>query len=604
MNAAELTTALGGKWSGTRGTARCPVTEGHSHGDKAPSFSIQEKEGRVLVHCHTGCAQDVVLNRLIELGYWTTDAAPRLIVKNGTTGESSNGHSEAPPPPPATDGPTRIVAQYPYTDESGKLLYQAIRQEPKTFRQRRPTLDGGWIYNLEGTRRVLYRLPELLKADTARTVFVVEGEKDVDRLRSIGFVATTNAMGAGKWLPDYNVWLKGRPVVILPDNDDPGRRHAEAVATHLLPVAASVKVIQLEGLPEKGDVSDWLEKGGTRPTLEDLVAAAQPLPKPEPAYPIHRLADLMLKPHESGGQVVEGILWKHWTHWLFSRPNTGKTVFLLAMGLSVAAGKPFLGRKVEQTPVLFFSEDSPESIIQDYTDRICELLEIDFKDLDFFINRGRGLRIVDDKGVKMALDAFDSCPKLPGLILWDACERLVPSDKFTTKELDPFAKCLAQVVDRGGTNVVIDHVRKETKDNANADLMEKLYGAGAKSQVCDAALYLGGSFREGTVQAQWAKFRGQFPAPFDLSFHYDTGFSLKDRMPSDFSPSEKKVTQWFANAPHRPYTLEEVRDGAKISDRTIDRVLPRLVQIRWLTTDESKRPYTYSLNPAAPGAFA
>ena len=121
-----------------------------------------------------------------------------------------------------------LVATYDYTDESGNLLYQTCRYQPKDFRQRRPDGKGGWINNLQGVRRVLYRLPEVLKA---QTVCVAEGEKDCDNLEKLGFVATTNPLGAGKWRDEYSETLRGKDVVVFGDvGDDDGKRR-EAHAT-------------------------------------------------------------------------------------------------------------------------------------------------------------------------------------------------------------------------------------------------------------------------------------------------------------------------------------------------------------------------------------
>jgi putative DNA primase/helicase len=168
----------------------------------------------------------------------------------------------------------RIVAEYDYTDERGELLYQVVRFEPKDFRQRRPDGRGGWAWNLNGVRRVPYRLPQLLESNQQTTVFIVEGEKDADRLASLGLVATTNASGAGKWRSEYNEHLPGRHVCILPDNDEPGRSHARMVATSLKGQAASVKVVELPSLPDKGDVSGWLDAGGTVEQLRALIEGA------------------------------------------------------------------------------------------------------------------------------------------------------------------------------------------------------------------------------------------------------------------------------------------------------------------------------------------
>ncbi len=217
--------------------ATCPA-----HDDAEPSLSIAEgKDGRILIHCHASCPTAALLE---VVGLRMSDLMP---------------------------GAKQIVTTYDYQDEQGTLLYQSVRFNPKEFRQRRPDGNGSWIWNLDGVRRVPYRLAELVKADRKQLVFVVEGEKDCDNLSKLGLVATTNPGGAGKWKSAYNVSLRGRHVVVLPDNDDPGRKHAKQVAASLKGVAAGIKVVELPGLPEKGDVSDWLDAGGTRDKLLSLV---------------------------------------------------------------------------------------------------------------------------------------------------------------------------------------------------------------------------------------------------------------------------------------------------------------------------------------------
>ena len=186
-------------------------------------------------------------------------------------GVSGSGNST---PKPKTS--TKEVAWYDYRDESGELLFQKVRYEPKDFRQRAPKPGGGWNYSLKDVRKVLYRLPELLEAGPEETIFMLEGEKDVDRLHGLGLVATCNFDGAGKWLDDYTESLVDKNVVILPDNDDGGQSHGELVASKLQGRAASIRVVELPDLPEKGDVSDWLDAGGTVEELMEIVKEAEP----------------------------------------------------------------------------------------------------------------------------------------------------------------------------------------------------------------------------------------------------------------------------------------------------------------------------------------
>lgn len=182
-----------------------------------------------------------------------------------------------------------IAAAYDYHDASGRLVYQVVRKIPKDFRQRRPNGKGGWIWNLKGVERVPYHLPELLASAPDTAVYIVEGEKDADSLRKYGLVATCNPGGAskpvpgkpytGKWLGSYSEHLRGRHVVVLADNDEPGEAHAQDVARKLTGIASSVCILHLPNLPPKGDVSDWLAAGGT---VEELERLATETPKAEP----------------------------------------------------------------------------------------------------------------------------------------------------------------------------------------------------------------------------------------------------------------------------------------------------------------------------------
>jgi hypothetical protein len=131
----------------------------------------------------------------------------------------------------------KIAKNYDYRDERGELLYQAVRLYPKDFRQRRPDGRGDWDWKLGDVRRVLYRLPDLMKSVAdSETIYIPEGEKDVDNLRAIGLAATTNAGGVKKWRAEYCQHLRGADVIVLPDNDDAGRqahshpRHRQDVA--------------------------------------------------------------------------------------------------------------------------------------------------------------------------------------------------------------------------------------------------------------------------------------------------------------------------------------------------------------------------------------
>jgi hypothetical protein len=170
-----------------------------------------------------------------------------------------------------------IAATYRYEDESGSILYDVVRREPKSFSQRRPDGRGGWIHSLGDVRRVPFRLPKVIRAIRAgETVYIAEGEKDVLSLEAWGLVATCNSGGAGQWSAEFAEFFTGADVCVLPDNDTAGENHGRQIAETLIPVAATVRTVRLPDLPPKGDVSDWIAGGGTAKGLATLVAETQP----------------------------------------------------------------------------------------------------------------------------------------------------------------------------------------------------------------------------------------------------------------------------------------------------------------------------------------
>jgi hypothetical protein len=240
---------MGGEISG--GQVRCPGP-GHSPKDRSVSIKIEANApGGLVVYSH---AQDDNL----KVKDWVLK---RL------------GLEPFRPQRPNGGASSKIVKTYDYKDTAGKLLYQVVRLEPKDFRHRRPDGNGGWDYKgLDW--RVLYRLPDLIKYPDA-TVFVCEGEKDADRVASLGYCATTVA--SGKWTDNCVAALNGRDVHILEDNDDTGRKKADEAAKALCNVAKTVRVVRLPGLAHAGDVSDWLDNPANTKSELERIAFDAPL---------------------------------------------------------------------------------------------------------------------------------------------------------------------------------------------------------------------------------------------------------------------------------------------------------------------------------------
>ena len=226
--------------------ALCPA-----HDDKNPSLSLTDGEnGNLLAHCHAGCDQVRVIKALKDRGLWpSSEAKPYRGIR------------------------ARVVSTYDYLDpETGELRMQVVRYYPKDFRQRRPDGNGGWLWRVGPEHRLLYNLPAVV--GSSDVICVVEGEKDVDALSSLGILSTCSPGGAGKWEPGYNQYLRNRDICIIPDNDKAGEHHAQIVAKHLYGVARSIRILRLPNLPDKGDVSDFLQLGSTREQLKELISKA------------------------------------------------------------------------------------------------------------------------------------------------------------------------------------------------------------------------------------------------------------------------------------------------------------------------------------------
>jgi len=263
----------------------------------------------------------------------------------------------------------RISAIYDYVDELGKVLYHSVRFDPKDFAAGRPDGKGGISWGLDGTRRVLYRLPEVIEAvNSKRTIYLVEGEKDADNLVSIGLISTTNSGGARKWDPGYSETLRGAKVIILPDNDVVGLEHARSVAHEILRVGARVRIVSLPGLPEKGDVSDWLAAGGTASELYKLAADEADL-SPESTSIAAPAAEL---PDTRARIVCLAEVQPERVDWLWGRripfgkltllegdPGLGKSTLALdvAARLSVGARMPFIDERCEAADTLILTAE-------------------------------------------------------------------------------------------------------------------------------------------------------------------------------------------------------------------------------------------------------
>ena len=252
----EIVDAMRALPEGDSFRAPCPVHEGRD----SRSLKITEREGRLDFCCFAGCDPGEVLR----------DIERRL--------DSGEGFRR-----PKAEPLGEPVKTYEYRDEFGRISFRKHRYEPeggpKTFRVDAFDPDSGeFRLGLNGHRPLLYRLPEVL---TAERIVITEGEKDSDNGRGLeldGYAFTTNHDGAGNWLRSHSQTLANKHIVIIPDNDPPGREHGRKVANSVAPFAKSVRVIELPIAPPEGkDLSDWIALGHTGEELLRLIEETEPL---------------------------------------------------------------------------------------------------------------------------------------------------------------------------------------------------------------------------------------------------------------------------------------------------------------------------------------
>lgn len=246
------------------GMAHCPC-----HEDRTPSLHVTERDGGVMMFCHSCGKNGAQIVEEIEGGGYQPPVHPKSPVQ-GDSGAKG-----------------RLVATYIHRTTEGVPVYKLQRYEPKGFSLWRYE-DGSWKIGLtreNGTKveEIPYGLDRLAKSNPDDVVYLVEGEKSADLLTKRGFLSLAVG-GANKWEKHFAEALRGRRVFIVPDHDEPGAKMAFSARCDMLEIGIDVDVIQLEGLDEGEDIHDWIVRHGHSATDLRIVAG-------EPCSSCHRTLD-------------------------------------------------------------------------------------------------------------------------------------------------------------------------------------------------------------------------------------------------------------------------------------------------------------------------
>jgi RecA-family ATPase len=408
----EMAHALGGEISA--GQVLCPGP-GHKPADRSLAIKLSDTapDGFVVHSFADDSLQECRdhVRRRLGLPAWAPGPARPVDISSYASPGRQLADAFRKPTPAKTNGATpsidmgaRVAAEldaakvlsadpgaaatYQYRNAAGELLYEVLRLVPKSFRQRRPDGNGGYSYKLGDVERVLYRLPELLAYPDA-TTFVVEGEKDADRVAGLGLCATTIS-GGSSWTPEIVAPLAGRDVFVVLDNDAPGYKKAEAAAKVLHGVAKSVRLVLLPDLQDKGDVSDWLAAGNTKEQLLSNCLAA-PVWNPAGVAETPAIIEPLPFVDMSSWRVDVGVPPREWgVADLIPRRNVallsgegaaGKTLLALQLGVAHALGRDWIGTLPEPGSFLYFgAEDETDEIHRRLAD-ILIYYRADFPDI-------------------------------------------------------------------------------------------------------------------------------------------------------------------------------------------------------------------------------
>jgi biotin operon repressor len=444
----------GASKSGDQWSCRCPA-----HDDKRASLSITEKQdGKLLVHCHAGCDQALVVSELKSHGLWT----------------SARPGPEALVPPPVQinlgAGKGQIAATYDYLNEDGELLYQAVRYEPKDFRQRAPNGHGGWTWSIKGVPRTLYRLPEVLVAVAeGRTVYICEGEKDVEAARALGLTATCNAMGAdngtgNKWLSEFGEIFRDADVVVIPDQDDAGIRHAEWVISTLQGKAKSVRVAN----PASGkDLSDWIAAGATVADIQaaavDAFSVVEQLPQSNHislGFQFFDVSDLIsdIKPID---WLIKRFFESDSLALIYGAPGGGKSFFAVDVACSIATGTPWMSNDVKQGTVFYIAGEGHNGLARRF--KAWETARGVTIEAGRIFKSGGAMQALDEASVKevsdMIADQVMVSGEIPGAIVIDTLARnFGAGDENSTEDMSTFIQHVDQWLRRRfGCCVILVH---------------------------------------------------------------------------------------------------------------------------------------------------
>lgn len=388
---------------------------------------------------------------------------------------------------------------YQYTDENRNVLYEVLRYQGKKFKQR-CLVNGESSWSIKDVRRVPYRLPEVLEAIAdGRTVFWVEGEKDVHTLERLGLCATTSSGGAGgKFRPEWVQLLAGINAIVIPDNDKPGDDYAENVCTGLA-AAGKARVVRLPGLCVGGDVSDWI---GTTKTATDLLAVIS-----RPLVVIEDFMNIMELDLPEPQYIISPWMTDRSLGMLYAKRGIGKTQVCLTLAVGVSCGTNVFGWDVTKKSVVYVDGEMDLWTLRERIAKIhiglnvvpCGNLYVISRDR--MMDMGLRFRYLSDTATREAL--LDAIPTDAGLVILDNLSSIWGGEENDAAAWDEHQAFLSEFRSRHTACMMVHHAGKSGDQR----------GTSRREDILDYSIRLEQPEEDSQKFIwQWKKIRGWDPA--------------------------------------------------------------------------------------------